>query len=162
MNMNLDEALGNVECVYSDIVAIANDMVGGIVADVNALIEEASNNIESLTNDEIRALMLKVSFKAFSLGETKEKSALKAECAKIVRDEAYATKFNGTEGKVDERKNATTLQISQEIVVNALYELTADLLKAKLDGCYRVVDALKTVLMSRANDAKLSSLAAGE
>lgn len=158
MKLSLETALDNTELLYSDIVKIANDMLEDIIGDVNSLVKEASDHVESLTNEELRVLMLKLSSKAFSLGETKEKAALKARCSEILKDEAYATNFNSVDGKVEERKNAVTLKISKEIVVEALYDLVANLLKTKLDSCHRVVDTLKTVLMSRASDVKLSSL----
>ena len=40
-------------------------------------------------------------------------------------------------------------------MTEAVYDLVAALLKGAQDECHRVVDALKTVLMSRMQEAKL-------
>jgi len=47
------------------------------------------------------------------------------------------------------------LAASEEIIVESLYKLVANLLKTKLDALHRLVDALKSVLMSKMQEAKL-------
>lgn len=151
------EAMDNVNMVYGDLIKIANDMVTKVAGDTNRIIEEIRNRIETLTNDELRTYMAKLAINSYSFSEIKEKSAFKAQCAEALRKEAYATNFSTAEGSVAAKENTATINTSDEIVVENLYELVASLLKTKLDEIHRVVDVLKTVLMSRLSEAKLNN-----
>lgn len=157
MKGNLQQALDNTETTYTQLVVIANDIVGSHTGDINNIISQATNNINNLTNDAIRHLVLELSLKAFSFSEIKEKAALKFECAESLRKEAYAVEYNKAEGAVAARENTATINISDEILTEAIYGLVSSLLKTKLDELHRVVDSLKTVLMSRMAEAKLSA-----
>ena len=46
--------------------------------------------------------------------------------------------------------------VSENILVEAVHSMVASALKVKLDEMHRVVDALKTVTMSRMSEAKLT------
>lgn len=155
MNEKLQTALDNTESTYSELVEIANEMVNSYTAEVNELIQEATDNIEVLTNENIRQLLLKLALKAYSFGEIKEKSALKAQCAKALKDEMYARQFNSADGSIEARKNTALIESSSEILAESLYDLVYSLLKTKADNINRVVDTLKSVLVSRAAEAKL-------
>ena len=154
---DLQKALDNTDVVYTQLVEIAEDIIGSYVAEVNLLITEAVNNVNNITNDDIRDLIIKLSLKAYSFAEIKEKSALKFECAESLRKEAYAKEYNKAEGAVAARENTAVIETSGEIMTEAVYGLVSGLLKTKLDEIHRVVDSLKTVLMSRLSEAKLSS-----
>ncbi len=154
---DLQKALDNTDVVYTQLVEIAEDIIGSYVAEVNLLITEAVNNVNNITNDDIRDLIIKLSLKAYSFAEIKEKSALKFECAESLRKEAYAKEYNKAEGAVAARENTAIIETSGEIMTEAVYGLVSGLLKTKLDEIHRVVDSLKTVLMSRLSEAKLSS-----
>ena len=71
--------------------------------------------------------------------------------------EKKALEFNGAEGTVATRENIATLNSSEEILVNLIYDTVGSLLKAKLDEVHRVVDTLKTVIMSRNTEMKINS-----
>ena len=101
--------------------------------------------------------MLKLSIKAYSFGDVKERSAVKAECAEILKKEAYAISFNSSEGSVAVKDNNSVLSISNEIVTECIYNLVASLFKIKLDELRRIIDILKTILMSRLSEMKMSS-----
>lgn len=157
MTTNLQQALDTVELTYSQIIEIANEIVNEYTRDTNLLIKRAADNTESLNNDAIRTLMLQLSLKSYTFGDVKEKSAIKAECAEILRKEVYAKKFNETDGSVALRENTAIIETSNEIVAETVYNLVANLFKVKLDEMHRVVDVLKTILMSRLSEAKLTS-----
>ena len=157
MNKELETALNNVELTYQDIVEIANDLVKNYTKDLDLIISNIENNIETLTNDEIRNLMLRLSIRAYSFGDVKERSAIKAECAEIIRKEAYAVSFTAAEGSVAAKENISTLKISNEIVSECIYNLVANLFKIKLDEIRRLIDTLKTLLTSRLSEMKMSS-----
>lgn len=158
---NLQEALNNTDTTYQQLVNIANDIVNKCVKDINPIVANINNDIQNISNDQIREYMLAISIKAYSLAEIKEKAATKAEVAEILRKEAYATEFNGADGTVAVRENLAQINIADEIIAQTVNELTASILKVKLDELHRLVDVLKTVLMSRLSEAKLLSVSDG-
>ena len=153
-----NQALDNVEIAYGEIIDIANESVKELTGDLDELIDKVANNIEHLTNDDIRDTLLRLSLRAFSFSAIKDKSAFKAILAETLRKEAYAKQFATLEGTVSARDTQATLNISNEIIVEHLYNLTASLFKTRLDQVHRVVDSLKTVLTSRLSEAKLCNI----
>ena len=55
------------------------------------------------------------------------------------------------------KDNNSVLSISNEIVTECIYNLVASLFKIKLDELRRIIDILKTILMSRLSEMKMSS-----
>jgi hypothetical protein len=155
---DLNAALDNVELAYNEIIDIANDSVAELTGDLDDLINRVYNNIERLTNDDIRDTLLRLSLRAFSFSAIKDKAAFKATLAESLRKEAYAKSYSTLGGTISSRDAQATLSISNEIVVEHLYNLTAALFKTKLDQVHRCVDTLKTVLMSRLSEAKLCNI----
>lgn len=155
MKGDLQKALDNTEMMYFQLVQIANDIVEEHVRDINSFIEGLVANIENLTNDAIRNSMLKLSLMAFSFCDIKEKSSLKAECAEALRKETYAKEVIGADGSVSTKENTAIINTSDEILTETIYNVVASMFKSKLDEIHRVVDTLKTVLMSRVSEAKL-------
>ena len=155
---NLNEALTNTNTTYKQLVEIANDIVEKCTKNIDELIKNAQDRIETMTNEEIRIFMIKVAMASYTFSEIKEKSAFKAQCAEALRKEAYATNFNEAVGSVAAKENTATINISDEIVVENVYNLVASLLKTKLDEMHRIVDVLKTILMSRLSEAKLNNI----
>ena len=151
----LTKALDTTDLVYADLVVIAEDIIKPYLWEIDSLIQVATNQ-DNLSNDDIRNLMFKLAMKSYSFSEIKEKSSLKAECAEALRKEKYAKKFNESEGTVAFKENQATIEITDEILAETVYGLVADLFKTKLDELHRVVDVLKTILMSRNSEAKLS------
>lgn len=158
MNKNLTKAMDNVEIAYSDVIDISNSIVEEMTGDITDLIKTAYDNVENLTNEEIRQLLLRLALRSYSFGEIKDKATFKATLAETLRKEAYAVQFNSTDGTVATKENTATINISSEIVVEEIYNLTASLFKTRLDEIHRCVDALKTVLTTRLTEAKLTSV----
>ena len=157
MKPELEKALNAVEMTYKDIVEIADELVADYTKGLDNLIKSVEDRIDKISNDEIREIMLRLSIKAYSFGDVKEKSAIKAECAEILRKEAYAVSCNSAVGSVAAKDNTSTLKVSNEIVSECLYNLVANLFKIKLDETRRLIDTLKTILMSRLSEMKMSS-----
>ena len=158
MKQNVNTALDNVDAAYGDLIEIANSIIEDVCGDIDRMTLSAYNNIENLTNEDIRDMLLRLSLRSYSFSEIKEKSAFKAALAETLRKEAYAKNFNSTEGSVAVRDNTAVVNTSSEIIAEEIYTLTASLFKTKLDELHRVVDTLKTVLMSRMQEAKLSNV----
>lgn len=158
MAKNLNEALDNVDKTYEQLIEIAEGITDPITKEIDDLIKHAVDNVERLTNDDIRDLLLKLSLKAYSFSAIKEKAALKNTSAETLKDEAYARKFNESEGTVAFKQNTALLETSYETLSEAIYDEASSILKVKLDEIHRNVDTLKVVLMSRMQEAKLSSI----
>lgn len=152
----LNKALDNVDLLYSDLVSAANVILDPYIKEVNSLVDYVNKNIEHMSNEDLRLYMMKLSLKGFTFSEVKEKSALKAECAETLRKEAYAKNFNAAEGSVAFRENTAIINSSYEMLSQNIYDLVASLFKVKCDEIHRVVDTMKTVIMSRMQEARLS------
>lgn len=158
MNQNVSKALDNIDMTYNELIDIANDLCSEVTGDLTEMIQSAYNNIENLTNDSIRQLLLKLSLRSYSFAEIKDKAMFKATLGETLRKEAYAKSFNLTEGTVAVRENTSIINTSAEILAEELYTLVANMFKTRADEVHRVVDSLKSVLMSRMQEAKLSNI----
>lgn len=152
---NIQQAMDNVEITYAELVTIANEMTKPHFEEIDKLIKSMDElQLHSLPNDILREFIIKLSMKAYGLSEIKDKSLLKQECAETLRKEKYAVAFNGATGTVGFKENCAQLDIGEELLVEAIYNLIASMFKTKLDEVHRMVDALKTVLMSRMQELK--------
>lgn len=158
MKENVSKALDQVDSTYDELIDMANDISKEVIGDLDNMMTSAYNDIEVLTNDAIRDLMLKLSLRSYSFSEIKEKSQLKATLAETLRKEAYAKNFNSLEGTVAVRDNTAILNISAEILAEEVYTLVASIFKTKLDEIHRVISTLQTVLTTRLTEAKLTSV----
>ena len=156
MRPSVQDALDQVEMTYQELNEVANEMTQSFFEPVNSIIDELSN-INDLSNDMVRDYMIRLALNSYSLGEIKEKSALKAECAEALRKEKYARAFREAAGSAAIKENEALLNSSEQVVIEALYNLISSLFKTKLDEAHRVVDVLKSVLMSRNAEAKLTT-----
>lgn len=159
MKENVQKALDAVDMAYGDVIDIANSVTQEYLKDIDEMLKEAYDRVEMLTNDSIRMLIMKLTLKSYSFSEVKEKSQLKATLAETLRKEAYAKSFNAAEGSVAVRDNMSILQTSEQIVVEAIYDLIANLFKTKLSEIHNVISALTTVLTTRLSEAKLINVA---
>jgi len=158
MNDKLQDALTNVETTYGELVEIANDILKDIVGPANKLVSEISANANNLTVEQIRDGILSLQLAAYQLAEIKEKSAMKAELAEALQKEKFAINFNSVDGSAAVKDKLALVANAPEIASSALYNLIASLLKTKLDSLYRMVDSLKSILMSRMQETKFMNL----
>ncbi len=157
MAKNLDIALNNVEMTYKDLIEIANDMSSNYFKEINDIISGLQARVNTMNNDDIRLSIIHLSLKSFSLSELKEKTVLKQEIAETLRKEKYSQTFNSTDGTVGFKENTAILESSEEIVTELVYDYVASAFKTKVDEIHRVVDALKTILMSKMQELKITS-----
>lgn len=157
MAKDLNKALETVEMTYSQIKEIADNMLSGPFSEVNSIIDNISYRVETLTLEELRDYMLKLQLQAFSLSELRDRTGVKAICAESVKKEAYASAYLGHDGTQSAKDAQSTLEVSDNIVVECLYELVASLVKTKVDQIHRMIDTLKSILMSRMQQAKLDA-----
>ena len=153
---DLSKSLEAANITYDELIPLANSIIKKCTADADKIIEEAKQNVYVMTNDYIRNIMLNLSFTSYSFSELKEKSALKAVCAEILKDENYSIELNKADGTVAQKQSAALLNNIDNVLVEAVYDMVANSIKTKLDEIHRVVDTLKNVLISRQTEAKLA------
>jgi hypothetical protein len=158
MDKKLETALNNVETTYGELVEIANGMLDPMFEPINAVISRVSASVNAMSIDQIRDYILTLQLKAFEISEIKEKAALKAELAETLQKERFAVSFNSFEGSAAAKDKLALVETSSEIVSEALYNLVTNLLKTKVDQLHRLVDALKSILMSRMQETKFMNM----
>jgi hypothetical protein len=127
-------------------------------AGIDVVVNGVYENIENLSNEDLRGFIMKVSLKSYSFSGIKEKAAFKSELSETLRKEAHALAFGSAEGTATAKENQAVLNTSSEILAEEIYTLVAGMLKTKLDEIHRVVNTLQTVLMTRMQEAKLTSI----
>lgn len=160
MNTKLETALNNVETTYSELVEIANGIVKPMFDPINSMVSTINATVNALSTDQIRDYILQLQLKAFEISETKEKAALKAELAETLQKEKYAISFNSLEGSAAVKDKLALVATSEEYVSETLYNLVANLFKTKVDQLHRLVDCLKSILMSRMQETKFMNIGA--
>jgi hypothetical protein len=157
MAKDLNKALEAVEITYGQIKEIADSMLAGPFDEPNRIVEFIQNNVESMSVEMLRDAILKLQLTVYSLSELRDRSGIKATCAEAIKKEAYATAYVSQEGTAGVKDSNTTLAISENIVAQCLYDLVASLVKTKVDMLLRLIDSLKSILMSRMQEAKISA-----
>jgi len=160
MTEKLSAALDKVEMTYKDLVEIANGMLDPMFAPINDLVSRISANVNALPIDQIRNYILELQLKAFEISEIKEKATLKADLAEAIQREQFAISFNGMDGSAAVKDKLALVATSSEVLAETLYNLIANLLKTKIDQVHRLVDAMKSVLMSRMQETKFMNVGA--
>ena len=157
MAKDLNKALEAVEITYGQIKEIADNMLAGPFEDPNNIVEFIRNNVESMSVEMLRDSILKLQLAVYSLSELRDRSGIKATCAEAIKKEAYAATYIEQDGTAGVKDSNTTLAISENIVAQCLYDLVASLVKTKVDQLHRMIDSLKSILMSRMQELKLAN-----
>ena len=158
MAKDLSKAISEVELTYEQIEQIANDIIKEPLDSVNQLVNEIQVNLPVMSADLLRDYMIKLQLEVFQISEIRDKAAAKAQCAEALRKEAYSTSFLIQEGTAGQKDANATIAISENIVTECLYDLVSNLVKTKIDQGLRLVDTLKSALVSRMQEAKISNM----
>lgn len=157
MKGNLKQALENANMMYTQLAEIADGIVKNSTSEIDEILRTA-DRVKDLTDSQMRNLIVLLSMKSYNFSEAKDHAALRLECAESLRKEAHAKVLLSTEGTAGVRENTAIQETADEIMVAAIYQIVASMLKTKLDEVHRIVDALKSALMSRMQEAKLASM----
>lgn len=152
--IDITNAKLTVEDMYSNLSEIVDSIVTKQTKALDTVVKKLSK-IDTLTNDELRSLMITVSVEAYTLSNFKEQSSLKDACASALYKEGVANSYNTLSGTVESRKNQSIQDNIDKQVVNILYSNVCDRFKAKVDEAHRLANVLSNILISRASDAKL-------
>ena len=158
MAKDLNKALEAVEMTYGQIKEIADSMLSGPFEEPNRIVEFIQFNVESMSIDMLRDSILRLQLAVYALSELRDRSGVKAICAEAIKKEAYAANYIGQEGTAGVKDSNTTLAISENIIAQCLYDLVASLTKTKVDQLHRMIDSLKSILMSRMQEAKFMQI----
>ena len=158
MAKDLSKAISEVELTYEQIEQIANDIIKEPLQSVNQIVNEIQANLSVMSTDLLRDYMVKLQLAVFQISEIRDKAAAKAQCAEALRKEAYSTSFLTQEGTAGQKDASATIAISENIVTEYLYDLVSNLVKTKIDQGLRLVDTLKSALVSRMQEAKISNM----
>ena len=157
MSRTFKEAQSEVNDLYKNLVQIADDIVNKNTKDITSVIKKIENDIENLSDNDLRLYTLKLATQAYSLGDKVEHANLKRDCASAILKETSAKEFNMADGAVASKQNVALLNTSQEVAVNLLYRMVADSMKTKLQLANKVLDSIKNVLISRQSEAKIQN-----
>lgn len=158
MARNLSAALDAVETTYQDLITISSEMIAAIVSPMDTLVNEIREHSNNMPPDIIRDYIIRLQLRCYELAEPKDKAALKAQLAEVLKKEKYSQVLIEADGTAGVKDTKATLASSEEIVTEALYDLVASTLKTKLDSGYRLIDSLKSILMSRMQEAKFMNM----
>ena len=158
MAKDLSKAISEVETTFDQIEHIANDTIREPLNNINSIISTIQTDINEASTDLLRVYMMKLQVAIFQLSEIKDLTAVKAQVAEALRKEAYSTSFLTQEGTAGQKDASATIAISENIVTEYLYELVSNLVKTKVDQGLRMIDTLKSILMSRMQEAKISNM----
>jgi hypothetical protein len=158
MAKDLNKALEAVEMTYGQIKEIADSMLSGPFEEPNRIVEFIQFNVESMSIDMLRDSILRLQLAVYALSELRDRSGVKAICAEAIKKEAYAANYISQEGTAGVKDSNTTLAISENIIAQCLYDLVASLTKTKVDQLHRMIDSLKSILMSRMQEAKFMQM----
>lgn len=157
MARTFKEAQSDVNTMYRNLSQIADDIIKKNTDKLDTTIKDIENNVEKLTDSDLRNYMLKLASMAYALGDKVEHADFKRDCANALLKETNAREFNLAAGPVATKQNVALLNTSQETAVNILYNMVADSMKSKLQMTNRMLDSIKNVLISRSAEAKIQN-----
>lgn len=157
MARTFPEAQKDVNDMYKNLTQIADDIIKKNTDNISKTIKAIEDNVENLTNEDLRKYTLKLASMAYALGDKVEHADFKRDCANALLKETNAKEFNLAAGPVATKQNVALLNTSQETAVNLLYNMVADSMKTKLQLTNRMLDSIKNVLISRNAEAKIQN-----
>ena len=69
MKNGVSAALDKIDMTYDELIVVANDILADVTGDLDAMMDSAYNDVERLSNEAIRDLMLKLSLRSYSFSE---------------------------------------------------------------------------------------------
>lgn len=143
--------------VYANLSPIVNDIVTKHTKNIDSAIGKLNkNSAETMTNQELRNLILELQVEEFYFSTTKDLAVLKQECAVALEKTSQAEIYNSTEGTQTYRQNKAISATIDKDIVRILYNAVANTLKTKYEETHRMIGVLNSILISRSAEAKLS------
>ena len=120
------------------------------------------DGISTLTLDELNKIMLRLSAYNYFLAGKIEKAGIKSSVAQAIRDEAYNKAFRNQVSGTVAQKTAVELEaITEEEVVNIVYQRLYKAVKAKYDSTVRLIEGLRKIITAKIEEMKLAQIKGG-
>lgn len=152
----IEEALDIVEATYAEITAIGDEMMAEHYKNANKILNIIDDDLENLSTKDIKNYMIKLGLASARLAAVKDKALSKFACAELIKKHEYSQALLVQEGTTNVKEAKASAVVAKEQVASLLYEYVAVSLKSKVDEIHRMVDILKSVLISNAQEAKMS------
>ena len=153
--MDIEQARKDCRHVYLQLQPIAKEAVEKYSKPIDTIVKEMSK-LESMTDEEIRQLMMRLSIECYFFGNYTAESSLMSDCATILQKEKNAKEYSTATGTQAEKTSIATINSMDKQAVSSLYKMVKDLMNVKLDEAHRLVNTLNSVLISRSAEKKLS------
>lgn len=154
--MDIENAKGEVNELFNNISPLVTEIVSKHSVKLDNIIKKVSDT-KSLTNEELREVIIQLSVESYNFGMDKDSSILKQECATTLMKEGMAIAYNNADGTQQVKSNKSITETVDKQVVNLLYNAVANMMKTKLDEAHRMTNALNSILISRSAEAKLAA-----
>lgn len=155
--INLDECLNNVDNLYNEINEISNKLVQKDIDNINLIVNKLNTAVESLSNDEIRNIVLEFYVMSNTLIESKERLEMQYRSAKLLKNEAYSNSYVLAEGSIENKKNITNLKIKNEQLTELVFEMAFNKLEERHKYCMKLASSMNDLLVTRLSEAKLDA-----
>lgn len=120
------------------------------------------DGISTITLDELNKIMLRLSAYNYFLAGKIEKAGIKSSVAQAIRDEAYNKAFHSQITGTVAQKTAIALEsVTEEEVVNIVYQRLYKAVKAKYDSTVRLIEGLRKIITSKIEEMKLAQIKGG-
>ena len=141
--MDIEQARKECRHVYLQLQPIAKEAVEKYSKPIDTIVKEMSK-LESMTDEEIRQLMMRLSIECYFFGNYTAESSLMSDCATATGTQA-------------EKTSIATINSMDKQAVSSLYKMVKDLMSVKLDEAHRLVNTLNSVLISRSAEKKIKA-----
>jgi len=155
-NLNLNEALNYIQMTYEEFIDVADEMIKEFCGKSDNLAQRLNNSIDNLSEAEINNYILKFSLESYNLAGIKDKSLTKYDCAEMIKKYEYNKSLLSQEGTAAVKDANASISVASNQLAEIMYSYISTTLKTKVDEIHRVVDALKSVLISRMQEKKIS------
>lgn len=149
-----DTANQAVDEVYKNLYPIINEVVEKYAKESDQIIKKVGANPDTLSKEELRKYILKLSSEAYILNDVKERAGLRRELAEMLYKENVAKIVGSTSGTQKDKDSAAIIASTSEKMAELLHSRIESQLKTKILGINNVIENLKSVLISRISEDK--------
>lgn len=156
--MDIKAAQNDVRNMYKDLKPIVDDVVVKHSSSIDMIIKKIKDNLNNLTNKEIREYIMQLSIEAYYFAQDKDMSLLMQECSTAILKVKNADEFNAATGTQSSKSNEAIINSQPQMVTNMVYSAISNRMKSKLDETHRVINMLSSILISNNAEAKLKGV----
>lgn len=152
--MEIEQARKECQHVFLQLKPLAKEAVLKYSGPIDDIVKKMSK-LDSMSDEEIRQTMMKLSIECYFFGNYTAESALMSDCASVLYKEKNAREYSTATGTQVEKNSVATINSMDKQAVSSLYKMVKDLMGIKLDEAHRLINTLNSVLISRSAEKKL-------